>query len=137
MLNLRSLLLGMALAVAAPGVWADTLNMPAPAPAQSPPPPTAQPPAKAQPKGPAHQPTESQGKTRPAAPNVEFSVKMPRRGMTMKQVEKEFGPPLKKLPQVGDPPHQPITRWIYKDYTVYFEYQYVIQSVLNTIPVKP
>lgn len=62
-----------------------------------------------------------------------YSVTLPGRGMTMTQVEEKFGPPLEKLPEVGDPP---IIRWIYPDYTVYFEYQYVINSVLN-VPVAP
>ena len=65
----------------------------------------------------------------PAAPEATgYSVNLPGRGMTMTQVEEKFGPPLEKLPEVGDPP---IIRWIYPGYTVYFEYQYVINSVLN------
>ena len=40
---------------------------------------------------------------------------------------------MEKLPEVGDPP---IIRWIYPSYTVYFEYQYVINSVLN-VPTAP
>jgi len=125
MLELRSLLLGTVLAITAPVIWADTLNMP------------AQPPAEHQGGQSMDQqeaaPTTEQA---PAAssPDRELSVKMPVRGMTMKQVEKRFGSPQKKLPAVGDPP---ITRWVYKDYTVYFEYQYVIHAVLNAIPVKP
>lgn len=53
---------------------------------------------------------------------------MPGRGASMAQVEKHFGAPLEKLAPVGNPP---ITRWIYGDYTVYFEYEYVIHSVRN------
>lgn len=56
------------------------------------------------------------------------SVDLPVRGMSMKHVEAKFGSPQKKLPAVGDPP---ITRWVYPDYTVYFEYRYVIHAVLN------
>ena len=44
------------------------------------------------------------------------------------QVEEKFGPPLQKLPEVGDPP---IIRWIYPTYTVYFEYQHVIDVVVH------
>ena len=62
-----------------------------------------------------------------------YSVNLPGRGMTMTQVEEKFGPPMEKLPEVGDPP---IIRWIYPSYTVYFEYQYVINSVLN-VPTAP
>ncbi|GAB4302208.1 MAG: hypothetical protein Kow0096_23570 [Thiohalomonadaceae bacterium] len=53
-------------------------------------------------------------------------MELPVRGMSMQQVETRFGAPQEKLPAVGKPP---ITRWIYPDYTVYFEHQYVIHSV--------
>ncbi|GAB4357438.1 MAG: hypothetical protein Kow006_25250 [Gammaproteobacteria bacterium] len=46
----------------------------------------------------------------------------------MEEVQARFGVPSAKLPPVGDPP---ITRWVYDDYTVYFEHQYVIHSVPN------
>ena len=59
---------------------------------------------------------------------------MPGRGMNMTQVEEKFGPPLHKLPEVGDPP---IIRWVYPNYTVYFEYQFVINSVLNSAAGAP
>ena len=53
---------------------------------------------------------------------------VPQRGMTMDEVETRFGPPdTRKLP-VGDPP---ITRWIYADFRVFFEHQWVIHSVAN------
>ncbi len=62
-----------------------------------------------------------------AAPAAEtYSIDLPGRGMTMVEVEKRFGPPGKKEDEVGDPP---ITRWIYEDFIVYFEYQFVIHSV--------
>jgi len=57
-----------------------------------------------------------------------FQVEMPVKGMTMGEVLKKFGAPQKKLAPVGDPP---ITRWIYSDYIVYFEYKYVIHSVMT------
>lgn len=65
-----------------------------------------------------------------AKPVVEesYSIKLPGRGMTMTEVEKRFGPAAKKIAKVGIPP---ITRWIYEDFTVYFESQYVIDSVAN------
>lgn len=61
-----------------------------------------------------------------------YSIKLPGRGMTMAEVEKRFGPPGKKMAEVGNPP---ITRWIYEDFVVYFEYQYVIHAVA-TKPVR-
>lgn len=56
------------------------------------------------------------------------SMELPVRGMSMRQVESRFDAPQEKLPAVGKPP---ITRWVYPDYIVYFEHQYVIHSVLK------
>lgn len=64
--------------------------------------------------------TETQAET--------FQMEMPVRGMSKRQVEERFGAPLEKVAPVGDPP---ISRWVYRDYTVYFEHQYVIHAVLN------
>ncbi len=50
----------------------------------------------------------------------------PTRGMTMARVEAKFGAPLRKHAAVGQPP---ITRWDYADFSVYFEYKYVIHAV--------
>lgn len=55
----------------------------------------------------------------------------PVRGATMNTVEQNFGKPAQILPAVGDPP---ITRWIYPAFTVYFEHQYVIHSVVPATP---
>ncbi len=52
----------------------------------------------------------------------------PVRGQTMDQVRLQFGPPPEQLPPVGDPP---ITRWRYTPFTVYFEGDRVIDSVIN------
>ncbi|MBX3724634.1 MAG: hypothetical protein KF823_01795 [Xanthomonadales bacterium] len=59
---------------------------------------------------------------------------MPANGQTMAQVERRFGAPLEKLaPVAGNKPaHPPITRWRYAGYTVYFEHQRVISTVLDT-----
>jgi len=58
---------------------------------------------------------------------INTKIKIPTAGMTMKQVEKAFGPPAKRLDPVGKPP---ITRWVYDQFTVYFEKQYVIHAVV-------
>lgn len=55
-------------------------------------------------------------------------VSVPRHGLTMNQVEQRFGPPEGKVAAVGDPP---IARWVYPEFTVYFEHQYVINSVVH------
>ncbi len=61
-------------------------------------------------------------------PNSPEGLPRPSRGMTMAEVEQRFGAPRERLPAVG---HPPITRWRYPKYTVYFEYQYVIDTVLK------
>lgn len=50
----------------------------------------------------------------------------PAGGMSMEQVEIQYGAPTRRYEPVGDPP---ITRWEYADFVVYFEYQLVIHSV--------
>jgi len=54
----------------------------------------------------------------------------PSRGITMDEVQKRFGEPVKRYPTVGTPP---ITRWDYKDFAVVFEGNLVIDApVLGT-----
>ena len=55
----------------------------------------------------------------------------PKSGITMAQVEQKFGAPVRQIPQVGDPP---ITRWVYDRFTVYFENDRVIHSVVHRDP---
>ena len=50
----------------------------------------------------------------------------PRRGTTMEAVRSRFGNPEQTRPAVGEPP---ITRWVYPDFTVYFERDRVIHAV--------
>ncbi len=50
----------------------------------------------------------------------------PRRGMTEDKVQNELGRPLEIVPAVGKPP---ISRWVYNDRIVYFEYSSVIHVV--------
>lgn len=54
---------------------------------------------------------------------------LPPAGADMTEVEKVMGPPRQMIPPVGEPP---ITRWVYDDYTVYFEYDRMIHAVSNT-----
>jgi hypothetical protein len=53
---------------------------------------------------------------------------LPRRGSLKQAVETQFGAPLEKRDAVGDPP---ITRWVYPGFSVYFEHDHVISSVLT------
>lgn len=55
-------------------------------------------------------------------------VAQPSRGVTMNRVRDQFGEPNRSTPAVGDPP---ITRWHYTEFTVYFEGEFVIDSVVN------
>ena len=50
----------------------------------------------------------------------------PSRGMTQASVESKYGSPASVKAPVGDPP---ITRWEYRDFIVYFEYDKVIHAV--------
>lgn len=56
------------------------------------------------------------------------SVARPVNGMPAAEVERRFGPPREKTAPVGNPP---ISRWVYDHFTVYFEYQLVLHSVLH------
>lgn len=53
---------------------------------------------------------------------------LPENGLTMTEVEQRFGEPAERRPAVGNPP---ITRWIYDDYSVFFEHNLVIESVVH------
>lgn len=51
---------------------------------------------------------------------------MPERGASMKRVRAALGDPDEIRKAVGDPP---ITRWVYDDFTVFFEHERVLHSV--------
>lgn len=55
-------------------------------------------------------------------------TKRPRSGQTLKRVVSEWGNASETMPAVGDPP---ITRLVYPNFTVYFEHDRVIHSVVN------
>ena len=56
------------------------------------------------------------------------SIARPGRGTTMHEVEAKFGTPAKRYPAVGKPP---ITRWDYPSFSVFFEYNRVVHSVVH------
>jgi hypothetical protein len=64
----------------------------------------------------------------------EQSMNLPRKGMSMAEVERRFGAPTAKLDaRGGGSRKQPvINRWMYPGYIVYFERSHVIHTVLNT-----
>lgn len=53
---------------------------------------------------------------------------LPDNGVSMADVERRYGSPERRSSPIGDPP---ITRWTYGDYSVYFEHELVIDSVLH------
>ncbi len=56
---------------------------------------------------------------------------MPRRGINMDDVLRQFGEPDERYGPVGEPP---ISEWVYGSFRVYFEYEIVLHTVdLNTI----
>ena len=57
-----------------------------------------------------------------------LQLDLPSNGLRMTEVEARFGQPLERRAAVGDPP---ITRWVYDDYSVFFEHDRVIDSVLH------
>lgn len=56
------------------------------------------------------------------------TMKRPAMGMLRDQVMAEFGQPVSRHPAVGNPP---IERWDYDQFSVYFEYDHVVHSVLK------
>lgn len=50
----------------------------------------------------------------------------PTRGMSQASVRASFGEPTSAVAAIGDPP---ISRWVYADFVVFFEYDKVIHSV--------
>jgi hypothetical protein len=52
----------------------------------------------------------------------------PTRGMTQASVESRYGSPVSIVAAVGEPP---ISRWVYADFVVFFEYDRVIHAVIK------
>jgi len=55
------------------------------------------------------------------------AVNSPERGITMDQVLQSWGEPQQRVGPVGEPP---ISHWVYPDFVVYFESNYVLHSVV-------
>ena len=53
---------------------------------------------------------------------------LPKNGQSKSDVEAKFGTPVEKRDAVGDPP---ISSWKYDTYSVYFEYDLVLSTVLH------
>lgn len=59
--------------------------------------------------------------------NSSQGVLRPTRGMTMADVEQQFGQAEQQFDAIGEPP---ITRWVYPEFSVFFEDNVVIHSVV-------
>lgn len=61
------------------------------------------------------------------------AVSRPQNGTSMSQVRSTLGEPTRQVgPVAGNKPQHPrITGWVYPDFTVYFERERVLYSVLN------
>jgi len=55
-------------------------------------------------------------------------MQLPVNGQTKADVEAKYGEPDKRKAAVGDPP---ISSWVFAEYSVYFEYDVVLFSVLH------
>jgi hypothetical protein len=64
----------------------------------------------------------------------ESHVDVPKRGLTMDEVEKHFGAPVTRHATVGGASAQqpPITRWDYNAFSVVFERDRVIDAVITS-----
>ena len=62
------------------------------------------------------------------------AVQTPRTGLSMDNVRASYGNPATEHPAVstsGNPSHPPITRWDYQDFSVFFEHDKVVHSVVH------
>lgn len=67
--------------------------------------------------------------------HAEAGLAMPKRGASMASVESHFGAPQQKVAAVGGESrqHPPISRWVYANFTVYFENSHVVDAVANQV----
>lgn len=59
---------------------------------------------------------------------------MPRRGIKMEAVLKDFGEPSERRGPIGEPP---ITEWVYGSFRVYFENQTVLHAINMDTLIMP
>ncbi|WP_430765341.1 phosphodiesterase [Pseudomonas citronellolis] len=70
----------------------------------------------------------------PIGAQGEPGVALPARGESRRAVLERFGLPDVEHPSVGNPP---ITRWDYREFSVYFEYDHVVDAVRAHRPQNP
>ena len=62
------------------------------------------------------------------------AIQTPSQGQTMADVRSQFGDPATEHPTVstdGGPYQPPITRWDFENYSVFFEHDVVVRSVVH------
>ena len=102
-------------------------------------------PAPAQPGGPAPSAnavviiTEASAPATPVetlAPVVNVPAQLPTKGSAKGDVERDYGTPMVKHAKVGGSSRQqpPITRWDYPGFSVFFEYDHVVDAVQRNNP---
>lgn len=64
----------------------------------------------------------------PAGATGSAAITTPQRGISMAKVEAKFGAPAERHVAIGQPP---ITRWDYPTFSVFFEHDHVIHSVVK------
>jgi hypothetical protein len=66
-------------------------------------------------------------------PNPAAAADKPTSGMSMEKVEAKYGAPTRRIPAVGGASvaQPPITRWEYPGFTVYFENNHVVHTVVT------
>jgi hypothetical protein len=64
----------------------------------------------------------------PTAEQINQSAQIPQNGQKQENVETQFGAPIERVAAVGEPP---ISKWVYQDFTVYFENNIVLHAVLH------
>lgn len=62
----------------------------------------------------------------PVSEQGQQGIETPRNGQNKAKVESAFGQPLQRIAAVGEPP---ISKWVYQDFTVYFENDIVLHAV--------
>lgn len=72
--------------------------------------------------------------SQPPASAAINTTQLPDKGQLMDEVLRKFGEPEQRITPVGNPP---ITKWEYPDFTVYFEYEHVIHTVIRFTRQNP
>ena len=62
----------------------------------------------------------------PVSTQGQYQIDTPKNGQNKAKVESTFGQPLQRIAAVGQPP---ISKWVYQDFTVYFENDVVLHAV--------